>query len=342
MPDTSEPLGIRDRAMMELLYSTGIRRRELMELKFVDLDVDRRALMIRQGKGNKDRLVPVGERAIDWIEKYYVDVRPGLAADPDDGILFLSSTGRAFSPNHLTGLIHRYIEATGIRFIQEMLGHANLKKVLARWIQSGCFADRGRPQDRRPMIRFGVIRFPGSNCDDDAVHAASLLDGASAEIVSRSHRLIGRWRAVSVQRYCILLQVWRGERQPWLCCPADDRRQHHHQSQQPDVSCHRQENAHDRTGGRQGWARNGLDKRHRDQYLQISTSAEAIGSSVHPKPALMRRAQNRRRNHRLRLEHSRRSWRLAATPRFSSSFVLSARTRSGRLSLRYSGPGLWP
>ncbi len=151
VPDTSNALGIRDRAMLELLYSTGIRRRELMQLKIHDLDFGRRTLMVREGKGNKDRLVPMGDRAIDWTEKYQAEVRPVFARDPDDGVLFLTSTGEAFSPNHLTHLARKYIKdakigKTGschlfrhtmatlmfeggadVRFIQEMLGHANLK-----------------------------------------------------------------------------------------------------------------------------------------------------------------------------------------------------------------------
>ena len=63
MPDIGEPLGLRDRAMLETLYSTGIRRKELMHLKLYDLDRERGTLMIRQGKGKKDRMVPIGERA---------------------------------------------------------------------------------------------------------------------------------------------------------------------------------------------------------------------------------------------------------------------------------------
>ncbi len=107
--------------------------------------------MVRQGKGNKDRLVPMGERAIDWTETYQAEVRPLFAREPDNGVLFLTSTGEAFSPNHLSHLARKYIRdadigKTGschlfrhtmatlmleggadVRLIQEMLGHANLK-----------------------------------------------------------------------------------------------------------------------------------------------------------------------------------------------------------------------
>ena len=83
-----------------------------MQLEIVDLDIERQTLMIRRGKGNKDRLVPVGERALDWIEIYQIDVRPRLVTEPDEGVLFVSSTGHAFSPNALTGLIHKYIRVS--------------------------------------------------------------------------------------------------------------------------------------------------------------------------------------------------------------------------------------
>jgi len=66
LPDLSTPLGPRDRAMLELLYATGVRRAELAGLAVFDLDVERRALMVREGKGRKDRMIPTGERAALW------------------------------------------------------------------------------------------------------------------------------------------------------------------------------------------------------------------------------------------------------------------------------------
>ena len=144
------PLGIRDRAILEVLYSTGIRRMELIGLNLYDLDVERGTLMIRQGKGKKDRMVPVGERAIAWCEKYIYEVRPGYVVEPDEGRLFLTAEGESFSANRLTQLVRNYVNAADIgkkgachlfrhtmatlmlengadiRFIQQMLGHADL------------------------------------------------------------------------------------------------------------------------------------------------------------------------------------------------------------------------
>ena len=149
-PDLGTPTGIRDRAMLETLYSTGMRRMELLHLHLNDIDVDRGTVMIRQGKGKKDRMIPIGERALEWIAKYRDDVRPELAAGSDDGSLFLSNLGEAFTPNRLTQLVRDHVNAaklgkTGachlfrhtmatlmlengadIRFIQAMLGHAEL------------------------------------------------------------------------------------------------------------------------------------------------------------------------------------------------------------------------
>ncbi|MBI5781508.1 MAG: tyrosine-type recombinase/integrase, partial [Rhodocyclales bacterium] len=79
--DIREPMGIRDRAILETFYSTGMRRMELVNLQLVDLDCERGTVTIRQGKGKKDRVVPIGERAIAWLGKYLEEVRPLLVVD---------------------------------------------------------------------------------------------------------------------------------------------------------------------------------------------------------------------------------------------------------------------
>jgi len=148
--NVTDPLGLRDRAILETFYSTGMRRRELSGLKLYDLDVERGTIMVRMGKGKKDRMIPIGSRAMAWIDRYMTEVRPTLARQPDDGILFLSNQGDTFSPNRLTQMVREYVAAaeTGksgachlfrhtmatlmlengadIRFIQQMLGHAEL------------------------------------------------------------------------------------------------------------------------------------------------------------------------------------------------------------------------
>ena len=76
--DMANPMAVRDRAMLETLYSTGMRRMELINLNTFDVDAERGTVIVRQGKGKKDRMIPIGERAIAWIEKYVSEIRPKL------------------------------------------------------------------------------------------------------------------------------------------------------------------------------------------------------------------------------------------------------------------------
>jgi len=150
-PDLTDVLGVRNRAILELFYSAGIRRSELMNLKVFDLDLDRGSIVIREGKGHKDRIVPIGERAVVWVSKYIAEVRPWLARVPDLGYVFLAYHGDQVSQSFLSAMVHNYIEQAGIgkkgschlfrhacatlmlengadiRFIQTMLGHRTLE-----------------------------------------------------------------------------------------------------------------------------------------------------------------------------------------------------------------------
>jgi len=81
VPSISDPLGVRDRAILEVFYSCGLRRAELARLEITDVNRDRRTLRIRQGKGNKDRVIPIGQRALAWAERYLSQVRPCLCLD---------------------------------------------------------------------------------------------------------------------------------------------------------------------------------------------------------------------------------------------------------------------
>ncbi len=149
-PDVSSPFGLRDRAMLETLYSTAMRRSELIHLTVYDLDAERGIITIRQGKGGKDRNVPVGQRALAWIAKYQQEVRPVFAERTGSNVIFLSRNGKPFGPSNLSILVRGYIKSSGVtapgschlfrhaavtlmlengadlRSLQTLLGHADL------------------------------------------------------------------------------------------------------------------------------------------------------------------------------------------------------------------------
>jgi site-specific recombinase XerD len=108
--DVEEPIGLRDRALLEVLYSTGMRRLEIVRLKLYDLQLDRGLILVNQGKGSKDRYVPIGARAAAWLEKYMREGRPQLISEPDDFSVFLTAQGEPFSRDHLTFVVRGRIE----------------------------------------------------------------------------------------------------------------------------------------------------------------------------------------------------------------------------------------
>ena len=123
---------------------------ELVKLTVTSIEPERGTVMIRLGKGKKDRVIPIGERAMLWIEKYRCSARPEMIAGRDDGTLFLTNTGEPFQPDRMTQLVRDYVDKSGvskrgschmfrhtmatlmlengadIRYIQAMLGHAEL------------------------------------------------------------------------------------------------------------------------------------------------------------------------------------------------------------------------
>lgn len=150
-PNLKTKKGLRDRSIIEVLYSTGIRRAEVANLTLKDLDKERGMIFIRQGKGAKDRVVPIGERAIAFIEVYLEHSRPKLCCSgKDEGFLFINREGKPFAKEGISRMLRQYIDAAGleilgschifrhtcatlmlengadIRYIQEMLGHNSL------------------------------------------------------------------------------------------------------------------------------------------------------------------------------------------------------------------------
>ena len=147
-PDSAQ--GLRDRALLETLYATGLRRMELAGTAIYDADLARGLLWVRHGKGGRERVVPLGERAMAWLDKYLTEARPELLA-ADTAALFLTDYGEPAHADFISGKVKRYMEFAGvekvgsahllrhacathmleggadIRFIQEMLGHANIE-----------------------------------------------------------------------------------------------------------------------------------------------------------------------------------------------------------------------
>jgi integrase/recombinase XerD len=148
-PDPAEALGVRNRAMLELLYATGLRVSELLGLRLQDLNLEV-GYVVAYGKGKKERLVPVGEVALGKLKEYLNSVRPGLAKSGRAPYLFLNRSGKRLSRQGFWKLLNRYALQAGIsspvtphvlrhsfathllergadlRSVQLMLGHASI------------------------------------------------------------------------------------------------------------------------------------------------------------------------------------------------------------------------
>lgn len=113
-PDVSEVLGLRDRCMLEVLYATGLRVSELVSLTFEQINL-RQGLIRCIGKGNKERLVPLGELAQDWIQRYLFDARPALVHGRATEDLFPTQRGKAMTRQAFWYLIKRYAKQADIQ-----------------------------------------------------------------------------------------------------------------------------------------------------------------------------------------------------------------------------------
>ncbi|MCB5245458.1 MAG: site-specific tyrosine recombinase/integron integrase [Candidatus Cloacimonadaceae bacterium] len=149
LPDQSSIFGVRNRAILELLYSSGLRISELANLQLNDIDL-KRGLVRVIGKGNKERIVPVGKSAIEAI-KAYLPIRDKLKQEYSSNRLFLTKSGKDFDHRQLYKILHHYFHiiarqkgysshtirhsfathllarGADLRALQEMLGHSNLE-----------------------------------------------------------------------------------------------------------------------------------------------------------------------------------------------------------------------
>lgn len=147
-PDVATPMGIRDRAVLEVLYATAVRNGELGSLCLPDIDWEHQALWVRLGKGKRSRLIPFGEEALAWMEEYLRRVRPRLVCKEEEQHVFLGRRGTRLSREMVVSIVSRYAKGlqfagvsphtlrhscathmlrrgAGIRHLQEMLGHSS-------------------------------------------------------------------------------------------------------------------------------------------------------------------------------------------------------------------------
>ena len=148
-PKGTEPIDLRDRALLELMYACGLRASEATGLAVTDVDLDELVLRAR-GKGSKERLVPVGRTAADAVRRYLERGRPQLVGSGVEACLFVNFRGRALTRQGLYKIVRRHAEAVGLgdrmsphtlrhtfathllaggcdlRAVQEMLGHADV------------------------------------------------------------------------------------------------------------------------------------------------------------------------------------------------------------------------
>jgi integrase/recombinase XerD len=148
-PDVMTPLGLRDRAMLELFYATGMRRMEVCHLRLGHIDFKEKTIEIRNSKAAKDRLIPVSHRALGWLNKYLADARPKLISEKSADFVFLNYLKMPFALDSFGDVFKKYFTACGLsmrcchvfrhtfatqmleagvdlRLIQEMLGHTKL------------------------------------------------------------------------------------------------------------------------------------------------------------------------------------------------------------------------
>ena len=112
-PDVSVLLGLRDRAMIETLYATGLRVSELVNLKLHEVSFDMGVLRVL-GKGSKERLVPLGEIAVEWIQRYLIEARPEILQGQQSEAMFVTARGGAMTRQAFWQLIKRYAVIAGI------------------------------------------------------------------------------------------------------------------------------------------------------------------------------------------------------------------------------------
>jgi integrase/recombinase XerD len=140
------PIHLRDRAVLEVLYSTGLRRQELVTVNVIDVDLDAGFLRVEEGKGGKGRVVPLGRVAGERIERYLRAARPALVGRKGDpGRLFLSKSGRPLNGNSIREIVLRWAKAAGIE--KEVSPHT-----FRRSCATGMIRNRANPAHVKDLL----------------------------------------------------------------------------------------------------------------------------------------------------------------------------------------------
>jgi len=149
-PNIETPLGLRDKAMLEILYATGLRVSELVSLKLLDVSLNEGVLRVNMGKGGRDRLVPIGQEALHWLDGYLIRARPALLGAHRSDALFVTTRAQGMTRQAFWLLVKKYAAQAAIavplsphvlrhafathllnhgadlRVVQMLLGHADI------------------------------------------------------------------------------------------------------------------------------------------------------------------------------------------------------------------------
>jgi len=206
--DVTTPTGIRDRAIVEVFYSTGLRRSEMARLGTHDVDYARRLVLVREGKGRRDRMVPIGKRALQWVDRYVLEAREELTTGGHQS-MWVTDFGEPMDASYLAHIVKGMMEDAGIkksgschllrhamathmldngadtRFIQAMLGHTSLSSTQIYTMVSVEKLKRIHAVTH-PARADGTMQEPELEDDEEVADAVALLAAIEAEAEQES------------------------------------------------------------------------------------------------------------------------------------------------------------
>lgn len=206
--DITTPTGMRDRAIVEVFYSTGLRRSEMARLRTHDIDYARRLVLVREGKGRRDRMVPIGKRALQWLDRYVLEAREELTTGGHQS-MWVTDFGEPMDVSYLAHIVKRMMEGADIkkagschllrhamathmldngadtRFIQAMLGHTSLSSTQIYTMVSVEKLKRIHAVTH-PARADGMMQEPEFEDDEEIADAVALLAAIESEAEQES------------------------------------------------------------------------------------------------------------------------------------------------------------